>query len=77
MNDASTRSHCLFIIWVDSTQEGSDVWPSEEDMKAESNIENREMFTIDSRDCSKNNFNSKFQPGRTTVKASPRRPSWK
>ncbi|CAK9046152.1 Kinesin-like protein KIF6 [Durusdinium trenchii] len=25
MNDASTRSHCLFIIWVDSTQEGSDV----------------------------------------------------
>lgn len=25
MNDASTRSHCLFIIWVDSTEEGSDV----------------------------------------------------
>ncbi|CAE7252034.1 KIF6 [Symbiodinium natans] len=25
MNDASTRSHCLFIIWVDSTQSGSDV----------------------------------------------------
>eukprot|EP00930_Biecheleria_cincta_P025938 TRINITY_DN18381_c0_g1_i1.p1 TRINITY_DN18381_c0_g1~~TRINITY_DN18381_c0_g1_i1.p1 ORF type:complete len:895 (-),score=181.95 TRINITY_DN18381_c0_g1_i1:46-2730(-) len=25
MNDASTRSHCLFIIWVDSTQPGSDV----------------------------------------------------
>ena len=25
MNDASTRSHCLFIIWVDSTQAGSDV----------------------------------------------------
>ena len=24
MNDASTRSHCLFIIWVDSTQSGSD-----------------------------------------------------
>eukprot|EP00435_Cladocopium_sp_Y103_P049199 s1255_g14.t1 len=24
MNDASTRSHCLFIIWVDSTEEGSD-----------------------------------------------------
>lgn len=25
MNDASTRSHCLFIIWVDSTALGSDV----------------------------------------------------
>jgi len=25
MNDASTRSHCLFILWVDSTQPGSDV----------------------------------------------------
>jgi len=25
MNDASTRSHCLFIVWVDSTQAGSDV----------------------------------------------------
>lgn len=25
MNDASTRSHCLFIIWIDSTQPGSDV----------------------------------------------------
>lgn len=25
MNDASTRSHCLFIIWVDSTKPGSDV----------------------------------------------------
>jgi len=25
MNDASTRSHCLFIIWVDSTEPGSDV----------------------------------------------------
>lgn len=25
MNDASTRSHCLFIIWIDSTKPGSDV----------------------------------------------------
>merc|ERR1719367_2200541 len=25
MNDASTRSHCLFIIWVDSMKAGSDV----------------------------------------------------
>lgn len=25
MNDASTRSHCLFIIWVESTTPGSDV----------------------------------------------------
>jgi len=25
MNDASTRSHCLFIIWVESTPPGSDV----------------------------------------------------
>lgn len=24
MNDASTRSHCLFIIWVESTKHGSD-----------------------------------------------------
>ena len=32
-------------------------------------------YTVDS---SKNDFNlSRFQPGRTTVKASPRRPSWK
>eukprot|EP00929_Paragymnodinium_shiwhaense_P055123 TRINITY_DN27648_c0_g1_i3.p1 TRINITY_DN27648_c0_g1~~TRINITY_DN27648_c0_g1_i3.p1 ORF type:complete len:811 (-),score=280.94 TRINITY_DN27648_c0_g1_i3:153-2585(-) len=25
MNDASSRSHCLFIVWIDSTQAGSDV----------------------------------------------------
>ncbi|CAE8717633.1 unnamed protein product, partial [Polarella glacialis] len=24
MNDASTRSHCMFILWIDSTQTGSD-----------------------------------------------------
>ena len=24
MNDASTRSHCMFIIWIESSQIGSD-----------------------------------------------------